>query len=291
MRRVLYITNIEVPYRNRFFNELAKSCDLTVLYERRVSKNRNLEWACSEKRKYKTVFLNGIRINKENTIDLSIFKYLFKGYDKIIIGCYNSPLQILLILIMKILKMNYCINVDGEPFIEENNIKTRIKKHILKGAELYFVAGEESARNIRKNLSTDNVVTYYFSSLSKQEILDNAKEYKNLNKNDYSIVIGQYFEYKGLDIALEIAEKFPKEKFKFIGMGYRYNQFKKLVISKELTNVEIIPFLSKEELALEYKKCKMLILPSRKECWGLVINEAASYGTPIISTYGSRSSC
>ena len=31
----------------------------------------------------------------------------------------------------------------------------------------------------------------------------------------------------------------------------------------------------------------MLVLPSRKECWGLVINEAASYGTPIVSTWGS----
>ena len=31
----------------------------------------------------------------------------------------------------------------------------------------------------------------------------------------------------------------------------------------------------------------MLVLPSRQECWGLVINEAASFGTPIVSTWGS----
>ena len=36
-----------------------------------------------------------------------------------------------------------------------------------------------------------------------------------------------------------------------------------------------------------HKKCSLFVLPSRQECWGLVINEAASYGIPIVSTYGS----
>ena len=31
----------------------------------------------------------------------------------------------------------------------------------------------------------------------------------------------------------------------------------------------------------------MLVLPSRQECWGLVISEAASFGMPIVSTWGS----
>ena len=31
----------------------------------------------------------------------------------------------------------------------------------------------------------------------------------------------------------------------------------------------------------------MLLLPTRYECWGLVINEAASFGCPIVSTTGS----
>ena len=29
------------------------------------------------------------------------------------------------------------------------------------------------------------------------------------------------------------------------------------------------------------------MLPSRQECWGLVVNEAASVGTPIVATWGS----
>ena len=36
-KKILYISNIEVPYRVSFFNEFAKHCDLTVLYERKKS--------------------------------------------------------------------------------------------------------------------------------------------------------------------------------------------------------------------------------------------------------------
>ena len=55
--RVLYLTNVEVPYRVRFFNELAKHCDLTVLYERQRASNRNSAWSGSETIKFRQQFL------------------------------------------------------------------------------------------------------------------------------------------------------------------------------------------------------------------------------------------
>ena len=79
----------------------------------------------------------------------------------------------------------------------------------------------------------------------------------------------------------------PEFEFKFVGMGIRTNEFILETNVDKLKNVEIIPFLQKEDLEEEYKKCKMLILPTRQECWGLVVNEAASFGTPVVSTNGS----
>jgi hypothetical protein len=65
--RVLFISNIEVPYRTRFFNLLGKECDLTVLYERKKTKNRNEEWAKSEDGTYKRIYLHGIEVGHERT--------------------------------------------------------------------------------------------------------------------------------------------------------------------------------------------------------------------------------
>ena len=50
MKKVLYITNTRVPYRVDFLNELSQCCDLTVLFERSVTNNRNKQWTDSEKK-------------------------------------------------------------------------------------------------------------------------------------------------------------------------------------------------------------------------------------------------
>lgn len=90
-----------------------------------------------------------------------------------------------------------------------------------------------------------------------------------------------------MDVAVEAASLLPELKFKFVGMGMRTKEFISDTGADKLGNVEIVPFLQKVDLEKEYRKCKMLILPTRQECWGLVVNEAASFGTPIISTNGS----
>ena len=77
----------------------------------------------------------------------------------------------------------------------------------------------------------------------------------------------------------------PQHRYKFVGMGVRTSLFEKDFQIPQ--NVQIVPFLQKEELEQEYRNCSMLVLPSRRECWGLVVNEAASFGMPIVSTWGS----
>lgn len=287
MKKVLYISNIEVPYRTTFFNQLSKKCELTVLYERKKSSNRNEIWSKSVKKRYNVKYLKGLNFKNEYALDITILKHVFsKKYDKIIIGCYNSPSQILAILFMRIFRKKFILNIDGEYFLEGKNIKNKIKRFFIKGADAYLVAGEKNARNFSKIVSKEKVYAYHFSSLTDIEIKLNAKKRNNNTTNDI-LVIGQYFDYKGLDVALRVARKDNELKFKFIGSGNRSQLLEKEIQKMNLKNVKVEPFLSKEQLEKEYQNCEMILLPSKKECWGLVINEAASFGCPIISTYGS----
>lgn len=284
MKKVLYLSNIPVPYRTKFFNEMSKECDLTVIYERNKSTNRDTKWSLSEKGNFKTIFLNGIKIKNENSFSFKIFKYVFSSYDDIIVGCYNSPLQMTAILLMKLFGKKYYINLDGEPFIG-SGFKAKLKGFFLKGAKGYLVAGEKSSAKLKELFPNADIYPYYFSSLSNEEIKRNALE--KSERKDYVLVVGQYFEYKGLDIALKVAKLNPNLAFKFIGTGNRTEMFLNDFDVYSIKNIEVIPFLQKKELEEEYKRCKALLLPSRQECWGLVINEVASFGTPIVSTYGS----
>ena len=287
MKKVLYITNIESPYRVKFFNLLAEQCDLTVLYEREKSANRNADWAKSETCNHKRIFLKGIAVGMENAFSMQVLKEIFKPYDAIIVGCYNSPVQMFAMLVMRLFGIRFMINLDGEPFLEGKGLKTWLKRFFLKGAQCYLVAGEKAAESLRNALGDCEIVPYYFSSLTERELQEHREATKNCERNDTVLVVGQYFDYKGMDIALQVARMDPAHCYKFVGMGSRTEQFRNDFEGQIPSNVEIIPFLQKKDLEAEYRKCAMLVLPSRQECWGLVVNEAASFGTPIVSTWGS----
>lgn len=282
--RVLYLTNIEVPYRVRFFNELAKHCDLTVLYERGASSNRDSAWAGSERRAFQAQFLRGISVGNENAFSLGIFKWIFGGYDAIVVGCFNSPVQLLALLVMRLFRLPCFVNSDGEAFLSGSGWKARLKRFLLSGAKGYFAAGEQSARTMSEALKRE-VTPYWFSSLSDGEVEANAQ--RTCKRENVLLVVGQYFDYKGMDVALAAARKDPSIRYRFVGMGKRTEQFLAEQLPQPLPNVEVIPFLQKQELERAYQTCAAVVLPSRQECWGLVINEAASFGTPIVSTWGS----
>lgn len=285
MKKILYLTNIEVPYRVAFFNELAKKCDLTVLYERRSSQNRDYKWSSSVERNYKAEYLDGgFNIGREERFSLRIIRMLQRSWDTVVVGCYNSMVQIFSIAIMRLYGIPYVINFDGEPFIG-SGIKARIKSQILNGACAYLVAGSHACQSLKNVIDhSANVIPYYFSSLSDKEIYNNSKS--NYYRNKTVLVVGQYLEYKGMDIALDVAKMDKNIKYKFIGMGNRTNKF--IEDSNGIpNNVEIIPFLQKDDLNHEYRHCGVLMLPTKQECWGLVVNEAASFGMPIVSTWGS----
>lgn len=284
MKKILYFTNIEVPYKVKFFNELSKKADLTVIYERSISSNRDATWAKSVDATYKRVFLGGINFGNENALSLKFIKYLKEPYDEIVISCINSPLQMIAIMYMRIRKIKYTISLDGEQFIVGNGFKTRLKKFFIKGANKYYIAGEKSADTLSKIVDSDNICPYYFSPMSANEIAENANVDNKRKK--YVLVVGQYFDYKGLDVAVKVARQDTSIKYVFVGMGKRTDLFVR-ELQVEDRNITVIPFLQKAELNQHFSKASVMLLPSKKECWGLVINEAASFGTPIVATEGS----
>ncbi len=285
--KVLYISNIEVPYRTKFFNLLGKECDLTVLYERKRSDNRDAAWAKSEHSTYNKEYLNGIKYDNERALSLSIFKYIFGKYDKIIIGCFNSPVQMLAILAMKIAHRKYYVNVDGKTFDTGNAIKRALRRFFIRGARGYFCAGIKASEYLRDFVGENKpIYTYLFSSMDEAE-LSEAGIRKPHDRSEKILVVGQYEDYKGLDIAAQVAKQTPNYEYLFVGMGNKEKAFRDYLAANEIRNAEVIPFLQKEDLRQLYLSLGALILPSRQECWGLVINEAAAYGMPIVSTWGS----
>ena len=284
MKKVLYITPKEVPYRTTFFNLLSEKCDLTVMYESSNPDNRNDKWAKSIKTECKHLFLdekNDKFINKFVRAKKIIKENRF---DIVIIGAINTKIESALILWLKTTKIDYFINIDGEYFLSQKSLKSIIKKLLISNASAYIVAGHILKNRFIEETRFKNVYSYSFSSMTNKEV-NNSKD--NKNKNNKVLVVGQMVPAKGLEVALATAKIDSSIKYLFIGSGKKSEELIRIKNKLGLENVEIIPFLQKQELYAEYQRCKMFLLPSIKECWGLVINEAASFGCPIISTKGS----
>ncbi len=285
--KVLYLSNIEVPYRTKFFNLLGEECDLTVLYERKQSSNRNKEWVKSEKSSYHKEYLGGINLGNERSFSLGVLRYVFADYDKIIVGCFNDPVQMLAIIAMRIARRKYYVNVDGKMFDSGSNLKRRLRKFFVKGAQGYFCAGEKVSSYLKDFIETDKpIYPYLLSSMDKSEV-DGIKLPDFSERNNRILVVGQYEDYKGLDIAVNLAKDFQDISFTFVGMGRKQEEFDGLLRENGVINAESIAFLRKNDLYELYKTYGLLVLPSRQECWGLVINECAGFGMPIVSTFGS----
>ena len=70
----------------------------------------------------------------------------------------------------------------------------------------------------------------------------------------------------------------------YIVGGDPQEDIKKLVDDNELVNVHFIGLLSTEELNKYYAASDMMVFTSRGDVWGLVVNEAMSFGLPVVTS-------
>ncbi|NCC08075.1 MAG: glycosyltransferase [Clostridia bacterium] len=115
-----------------------------------------------------------------------------------------------------------------------------------------------------------------------------------LNIDSKAIVVlyvGQMIYRKGVDVLLNAACLLPKEYSFYLIGGKPTEEYKELVKSNELTNIMFIDFMTKDQLKLYYQAADVFVLPTREDIWGLVINEALSYGLATVSTEGCVAAC
>lgn len=282
--KILYISNHEVPYRANFFNQLAKEVNLTVVYQFANTNTRNKEWAKSGLKEYQRIDLSLSESDSKLKAFCSLRHLLSGKFDLVVVGCYNEMTQLLAMQYMRLIRQPFVINLDGESFID-NSLKGRLKRIALHGASGYLTAGEASAKTLAQAIGNKApIVPYYFSSLSINDA-DHNPSHEPRQKTEI-LIPGQYLYVKGLDVAMNVARNLPKLHFTFVGTNTKADRFIS-DMSPLPENVTVIPFLQTNDLYKLYRRATLMLLPSRQECWGLVVNEAAGFGTPIVSTYGS----
>ena len=293
--KVLFITNIPSPYRVDFFNELGKQCDLTVIFERSASAERDASWRNYGVESFAPIILQGLQWGADGAFCPGICKYLkIRQYDHVIVSDFTSPTGMLAISHMRRKKIPYWLESDGGFAKNGLGWKEKLKTSIMKGAAGYFSTAKEHDRYyLQYGAEHDRIFRYPFSSLHSRDLLTVpvSKQEQSILRNklrmqEEKIVlsVGQFIHRKGFDVLLEAMTRLPKNVGCYFVGGQPTEEYLQLVESHHLDHVHFVGFCNKTALAKYYQAADLFVLPTREDIWGLVINEAMANGLPVITT-------
>lgn len=290
-RKILYLTLEPSPYRRLFFVELANYCDVTVIYEKYRSKDR--EWFV-ETRKVNGLNEVFLETNNNRFFQFSIVKkYLKKEFDVVIVGGYSTTFGLFSCFWLKLHHKPFMLNADGGIIKEENRIKFLLKKSAISTATWWLSSGKKTSEYfLHYGATKDNIYEFPFSSVKEDEILNNVltrKEKRIIKKeleieNEFVILfIGQFIYRKGIDVLLKACGNLENVGVYIIG-GKPTKEYLDLVDEYSLNSIHFIEFLQRDSIDKYYRAADLFVLPTREDIWGLVINEALSYALPVITT-------
>lgn len=101
------------------------------------------------------------------------------------------------------------------------------------------------------------------------------------------LYVGRLSPEKSLDVLLlafaQVLSALPAARLVLVGGGPQADELKALAGELGLGDAVIFAgSMGQETLAEQYARATCLVLPSRSEPWGLVVNEALHYGCPVI---------
>lgn len=293
--KILYLTNVPSPYRVEFFNELGKYADLTVLFEKSTSDERDESWKKYIFKNFKGVILKGYSYKTDSAICVDVIKHLKKEkYDIIVCANFSSITGMLAIEYMRLKKIEYYLESDGGFPKNGRGIKEGIKKHYIKGAKGYFSTGyTHDSYYLAYGAEKEKIYRYPFTSLKEDDVLkkipseeekNNLRNELNIKEKNVVLAVGQFIYRKGFDILIKTAQNLLEDTGLYFVGGEPTEEFLKLAKENGEQKIHFVGFKLKKELEKYYKAADVFVLPTREDIWGLVINEAMAKGLPIITT-------
>lgn len=296
--KILYLTNIPSPYRVDFFNELGKLCQLTVLFERESAGNRDYRWKAFDFKNFKFIFLKGKKIGIDASMCFTVVKYLKKNYDAIILGGYSSPTYMIAIEYMRMRRIPFFLNVDGGIVKSDSRLRYWIKWHYISKASGWLSTGKMTDDYLlHYGAKKDYIYHYPFTSVKEGDFYYPNEKERKYYKQQLSIVekrtaltVGQYIPRKGFEFLIQAAGRLNKEYGVYVIGGIPDKHYLEIQKDSGADNVHFLDFMEKEKLKKYYLAADVFVFPTREDIWGLVLNEAMSFGLPCVASRKANAS-
>lgn len=285
MQRLVFWQNIISPHQVDFLKEISAIYKITLVVDADIDEYRKKDgwqvpdytfmelYICPNEKTINSLFENSESIHVFS--GLGAYKYVNKGFKKAIrekskIGIFSEPVEI-------------------------NGFKGAIKlikgnfQRMLYGKKIDFICATGKL----------GVQTYLNFGYKSKKIFDWAYFIDPLNlkvrdRENTLVFVGQLVERKRIIDLLNLLileDFFGFDSFKIVGKGKCKNKIEKILkINNISSKVSVLGRLSQKETYDTISKSKLLIIPSKHDGWGVVVNEALLCGTPVIASSNVGSS-
>lgn len=290
-KKVAIITNVPSPYRVDFFYYLQthfEEYEFSVIYYCNDSMAR--QWKADGKRILNSTFVPSktVRIKKRFddhyiSFPVGVGKALSRIAPQAVVAMEYSPAILQAMRWCRRHKVKYISWTDGTANSEKNigRLQRWSRKYIFKRADA-FIASSHAAMENQLSYGAPRKrchISLLTVDLEKYLIHDKAEYKKTL------LYVGSLIERKGVDLLLAAFALCKDKELKLLLVGdgpekdNLFRQAKELGIDER---VEFRGFLSGDELRECYAKAGAFVLPTREDCFGLVLVEAMCAGLAIV---------
>lgn len=290
MKHVVILTNIPAPYRVDFFDYLKKNYEnyrFTIVYSSKNEDNRS--WSIEEEKLKDAVFLESRTIAIRKRFDTT-YLHLPKGVKAVlknlqpdvVVGSEYNPTVLRALHFCRKNRIPFVSWTDGTLFSERNRnfIQKYLRTYVVARANAYIGSSTRSKEAQIFYGADEKKCHISFLAVDVEQYLQ-----KPQGKGSGKILcVGSLIERKGIDLLLRALSHVESSYELYLaGDGNEKQTLKDL--AKELKIEDRIHFLgqlSKEELLKHYGDSDLFVLPTREDCFALVLLEAMCAGLPIV---------
>ncbi len=292
MKRALFITNIPSPYRVDFFSFLQKNYpqyEFHVLFSGAGMENR--KWSVELRGlsnytilKSKTIIIRKRFDDRYVFVPVGVERALAEIKPDAVFAMEYNPTILRAVHWCRRKKIPFVSWTDGTLHSERHigRVQRFARAYVIKRAAA-FVASSTASREAQIAYGADEKKC--FLSYLTVDIHKYLRE-----KSDYGgrqlLYVGSLIQRKGLDLLLPALEKTPEDiRLVIVGEGQEKEalteQAAKLGISDR---IEFRGYVEGEALRELYNASDIFVLPTREDCFGLVILEAMCASLPVVSS-------
>jgi glycosyltransferase involved in cell wall biosynthesis len=276
--RVALLTEIPAPYRIPLFNALAERVELTVLYLRERNPERPYDLHSDELR-FRRAVLPGIDLTLAGrwlVLNRSVARRL-RGSQVVILGGWNQPAFWEAMAWCAVRRVPTILWVESTGRDRRGGRLERAKRLLLRGASGFVVPGSASREYLhslgiadeRIAVAPNAVDAGIFSGVTRTRDGGPCR----------LLAVGRLAHEKGIDTLLRAAEGLPVE-IVLAGTGAEEERLRQLAGP----NVTFLGHVERDALPALYADADVAVLPSRSDPWGMILNEAALAGLPLVAT-------